>query len=237
MASSRRNLQQVREVISSAHKDCEPAQKLQFYDQWAQEYEEDVSVLEYNAPRLAASALASMYISDQESKLVLDVACGTGLVAQELRRYGFGLFHGVDGSKGMLQVAKNKNVYQELKQCMLGQEPLPFPTDTYDAVVIVGALSDGQAPVSVIPELVRVTKSGGFLCLTTRSNRSNLQYKAELECELTALQKSGLCECVAIHNVEDWEKATSEQEAQGNADYIPGVIYLYKKRMSIPLPD
>ncbi|XP_063299690.1 methyltransferase-like protein 27 isoform X2 [Pelobates fuscus] len=202
MAASRRSLQQVREVITTAHEDCTPAQKLQFYDRWAQEYEEDVSVLEYNAPRLAAAVLASGCISNRESKLVLDVACGTGLVAQELLRCGFRLFHGLDGSSRMMEMAQTKKLYQELKQCMLGQEPLP-------------------------------STSGGLLCLTTRSNTSNLQYKAELEHELAALQSLGLCDCITTQNIEKWEKATSKQEVQGESDYISGVIYLYKKMETI----
>ncbi|KAM4702222.1 methyltransferase-like protein 27 [Discoglossus pictus] len=229
MAAPGKSLQQVREVIISAHKDCNPNQKLQFYDRWAVEYEEDVTVLQYNAPRLAAGALASVFVIDRGSQLVLDVACGTGLVAQELQHHGFSIFHGLDGSAGMLQVASTKGLYQELKQCMLGQEPLPSHSDQYDGVIIVGALSDGQVPVSVIPELLRVTKPGGFVCLTTRSNKSNLQYKAQLEQELAALQKEGFWDCLSVQEVEKWEKATSEEEAAEESDYISGVVYVYKK--------
>lgn len=35
-----------------------------------------------------------------------------------------------------------------------------FHTGAYDAVLMVGALSDGQVPCSAIPELLRVTKPG-----------------------------------------------------------------------------
>lgn len=34
------------------------------------------------------------------------------------------------------------------------------PTGTFDAVIIVGALSEGQVPCCAIPELLRVTKPG-----------------------------------------------------------------------------
>lgn len=37
---------------------------------------------------------------------------------------------------------------------------LSFPPGQYDAVIIVGALSEGQVPCSVVPELLRVTKPG-----------------------------------------------------------------------------
>ncbi|XP_069800799.1 methyltransferase-like protein 27 [Dendropsophus ebraccatus] len=233
MANYDKGLQQVRGVIAAAHKDCSLLEKLQFYDQWATQYEEDVSILEYKAPHLAALALASVCQGKQESKLVLDVACGTGRAAEELQHNGFNLFHGLDGSKGMLEIAKKKELYQELKQSMLGQGQLPYDSEMYDAVVIVGALSDGQVPVSVLPELLRVTKPGGFVCMTTRGNISNLKYKAELEEEMSSLQNKGFWEQVLVQEVEQWEKATSEKEITQESDYIRGVIYIYRK-MSAP---
>lgn len=229
MANCEKGLQQVRDIIAAAHKDCSLLEKLQFYDQWATQYEEDVSILDYKAPHLAALALASVCRSDRESKLVLDVACGTGRAAEELQRWGFKLFHGLDGSAGMLEVAKKKELYQELTQSMLGEGQLPYGLEKYDVVIIVGALSDGQVPVSVLSELLRVTKAGGFVCMTTRSNVSNLHYKAELEEEMSSLQSKGFWEQVLEQEVEQWEKATSEKEITQESDYIPGVIYIYRK--------
>lgn len=229
MANCEKGLQQVRDIIAAAHKDCSLLEKLQFYDQWATQYEEDVSILDYKAPHLAALALASVCRSDRESKLVLDVACGTGRAAEEFQRFGFKLFHGLDGSAGMLEVAKKKELYQELTQSMLGQGQLPYGLEKYDVVIIVGALSDGQVPVSVLSELLRVTKAGGFVCMTTRSNVSNLHYKAELEEKMSSLQSKGFWEQVLVQEVEQWEKATSEKEITQESDYIPGVIYIYRK--------
>ncbi|XP_077336783.1 methyltransferase-like protein 27 isoform X2 [Lithobates pipiens] len=188
MESKTKSLQQVRNKVASAHKDCSPAEKLQFYDQWATQYE-------------------------------------------ELQRFGFTLFHGLDGSAGMLEVAKNKQLYQELKLCMLGQDSLPFDSDKYDAVIIVGALSDGQVPVSVVLELLRVTKPGGLVCLTTRSNVSNLMYKANLEEVMSDMESKGHWEQISVQEVEQWEKAVSEKEVSSKSDYIPGVIYIYRKKL------
>ncbi|KAG9485764.1 hypothetical protein GDO78_008711 [Eleutherodactylus coqui] len=133
----------------------------------------------------------------------------------------------------MLEVAQRKDLYQDLKQSMLGKEQLPYDSEKYDAVIIVGALSDGQVPVSVLPELLRVTKPGGLVCMTTRSNISNLPYKAELEEEMSSLQNQGFWEQVLVQEVEQWEKATSEKEITQESDYITGVIYIYRK-MSAP---
>lgn len=38
---------------------------------------------------------------------------------------GFHHFVGVDGSEKMLNMAKKTGIYQEYKQCVLGQDPLP----------------------------------------------------------------------------------------------------------------
>lgn len=61
--------------------------------------------------------------------------------------------------------------------------------------------------------------------MTTRSNHDNLEYKAALEHELKQMEEEGLWSCVQVTEVEDWERAVSEQED----GYISGSVYLYKK--------
>lgn len=61
--------------------------------------------------------------------------------------------------------------------------------------------------------------------MTTRSNHDNLEYKALLEQELKQMEEQRLWSCVEVTEVEDWERAVSEQED----GYISGVVYLYKK--------
>ncbi|KAM6048744.1 methyltransferase-like protein 27 isoform 2-T2 [Theristicus caerulescens] len=99
----------------------------------------------------------------------------------------------------------------------------------YDAVTVVGALGEGQVPSTALPELLRVTKPGGFLCLTTRSNPSNLRYKAELEATLERLERQGAWQKVLAQEVERWERATSEEESTQGTGYISGVVYIYRK--------
>nr|XP_003227231.2 PREDICTED: Williams-Beuren syndrome chromosomal region 27 protein [Anolis carolinensis] len=229
-------LSEVRRRVAQVHQGADLEQQLRFYDAWAAEYDEDVSVLEYGAPRFAAACLAAAFGDDPQEALVLDVACGTGRVAQELHTAGFRHFHGLDGSPGMLELARRKDLYQDLKQCLLGQEGLPSPEGCYDAVVIVGALSEGQVPVNVVPELLRVAKPGGFVCMTTRNNRSSLPYKTILEKVLADLEQKGLWEKMAAEGIERWERATSEEESGPGLEYISGVVYLYRKkgRTSVP---
>lgn len=48
-------------------------------------------------------------------------------LSPQLHRRGFRCLHGVDGSAGMLERARSTGLYQELRLCVLGKEPLPAP--------------------------------------------------------------------------------------------------------------
>ncbi|XP_022063817.1 methyltransferase-like protein 27 isoform X1 [Acanthochromis polyacanthus] len=217
----------VKAVILSAHKGTTSKEKVDFYNSWAENYDQDVAVLDYRAPRLAANSISSHFRGDREAAVLLDVACGTGLVARQLKNHGFGHFVGIDGSEAMLEVARESGLYQDLKQFLLGEEPLPVQWENaFDVVVIVGALSVGQVPVCVVRDLCKSTKPGGYICMTTRTNRDNLEYKAALDSELKQMEEEGLWTCVEVTQVKDWEKAVSEHED----GYISGAVYLYMKQ-------
>ncbi|XP_041864008.1 methyltransferase-like protein 27 isoform X2 [Melanotaenia boesemani] len=196
----------VKAIILSAHESTTSWEKVNFYNSWAENYDQDVAVLDYRAPSLAANSISSHFSVAREAAVVLDVACGTGLVTKQMKKHGFGHFVGVDGSEAMLDIARES-------------------ADLFDVVVIVGALSIGQVPVGVVRDLCKACKSGGYICMTTRSNLDNLEYKAALESELKRMEEEGLWSCVEVTEVDDWERAVSEQED----GYISGVVYLYKK--------
>lgn len=234
-------LQEVKARVETSHHITDLDHKLHFYDHWATNYDQDVATLQYRAPNLAVSCLAQALTIPPAEALILDAACGTGLVAVELTTRGFVQLHGVDGSAGMLAQARARGLYQNLQLCTLGHEPLPSPEGTYDAVLMVGALSDGQVPYSAIPELLRVTKPGGLLCLTTRSNLSNLPYKTSMEAMLDKLEQAGAWERLVAWPVDQWELATSEQEVVSdpsasttNPSFISGIVYLYRKSLQRP---
>ncbi|XP_048468460.1 methyltransferase-like protein 27 isoform X3 [Rhincodon typus] len=188
MAANRRTFTDVQGTVLSAHKESTTEDKMSFYDSWSELYEQDVMILDYRAPVLAAESLAAVIHENRDKVLVLDVACGTGLVAKQVVNY------------------------------------------SYDAVVIVGALSGGQVPPAILPELHRVTKTGGFVCMTTRNNTSNRLYKKQLQAVIEEMEQNRLWERVTVQEIEHWEKATTEAE-QGST-YISGIIYLYRKLRS-----
>ena len=73
----------------------------------------------------------------------------------------------MDISRGMLDEARRKNVYGKLHEMVMG-EHLDFPSDYFDATICVGTFTVGHAPASSLKELVRVTRSGGYVVFTLR---------------------------------------------------------------------
>ncbi|XP_061105296.1 methyltransferase-like protein 27 isoform X2 [Conger conger] len=143
----------------------------------------------------------------------------------QLQKKGFQYFVGLDSSAKMLEVAKRKGLYQELKQCLLGPTALPIKAGTCDVVIAVGALSCTHLPVTIVRELWQVAKPGGYVCVTTRGNESNKEYKNHLERILSEMEMEGLWNRISVMEVERWEKAVCDAESE----YIPGAVYLYRK--------
>ena len=137
------------------------------YDQWAAEYDQDLDeVFEWNAPQNGAKALAKLV---PPGAAVLDAGAGTGLVGRCLADAGFTNLAAMDLSQGMLEEARKKGVYSSFHQMTLG-ETLGFDTAAFDAVISVGVFTLGHAPVNSFDELVRVTKPGGYIVFSLRTD-------------------------------------------------------------------
>lgn len=52
--------------------------------------------------------------------------------------HGFKHFVGLDGSEGMLKIARSCGLYQELKQSILGEKPIPVHSGKTDSLVQIG---------------------------------------------------------------------------------------------------
>jgi ubiquinone/menaquinone biosynthesis C-methylase UbiE len=96
---------------------------------------------------------------------VLDVACGTGVLAREAARrvQPGGKVIGLDRNEGMLAVARRKAPEIEWRQ---GQaEALPFGGDHFDAVVSQFGLMFFEDRILALAEMWRVLKPGGRLAV------------------------------------------------------------------------
>ena len=136
------------------------------YDVWSKTYDQDLlDNFGYQAPARSVELL-SKYLPIDEA-LVLDAGCGTGLVGQLLVKVRKFQIDGVDYSQSMLAEAKAKGCYRALQQVDLNQ-PLQIAADTYDAVICIGTFTLGHVQPDALHEMLRITKSGGRICLTVR---------------------------------------------------------------------
>jgi SAM-dependent methyltransferase len=101
--------------------------------------------------------------------LLLDAGAGTGQLGVVLRDAGYLRVDAMDLSPGMLAEAAAKGVYSDLREGRLG-DPLDYPDGAYDAVVASGVFTTGHAPASGLAELVRITRGGGYVIFTLRSD-------------------------------------------------------------------
>ena len=135
------------------------------YDQWAKGYDRDLDQdFGYNGPQRAAEVFARYAPLDAR---VLDAGAGTGLVGQALHDLGYQDLVGIDLSMGMLEQARDKGVYAELHQMVMG-ERLGFSSGSFGAVISVGVLTLGHAPPNSLGELIRVSEPGGHIVFTLR---------------------------------------------------------------------
>jgi SAM-dependent methyltransferase len=111
------------------------------------------------APRVAEAAAI------RPGDRVLDVACGTGVLTREAaRRAGpTGAVTGLDLSPEMLAVAARLN--PELQWRQGSGQSLPFPDQSFDAVVSQFGLMFFPDPVAGLREMMRVLVPGGRLAV------------------------------------------------------------------------
>ncbi|KAM9783307.1 methyltransferase-like protein 27 [Neosynchiropus ocellatus] len=201
-----------------------------FYDSWAETYEQDVvGKLHFSSPHKLVDYLAENFDGSREKAAVLDVACGTGLVAKLMVDLGFKNFVGVDSSGGMLKQAAQTGLYQALHQNLLGTEALSAEPDTYDIVALAGALDVGFVPISVVRELCSAAKSGGYICISRGHHKGeqHVRFKQELEAELKSMEQEGLWSHMGTkHNPHYMEKKKVDSDEK---EFIDGVVYLYRK--------
>ncbi|XP_034541718.1 methyltransferase-like protein 27 [Notolabrus celidotus] len=211
-------------------------QTVHFYDSWAETYEKDSEKIHYNAPNLTVDFLDANFPGSREDVQVLDVACGSGLVAKLMVEKGFKHFVGVDGCKKMLELAAKTNLYQDLSLALLGTQPLPAETGVFDVVILVGGLGEGFIPVSIVRDLCHAAKPGGLVCMT-RGNHSKgeeMEYKDELERELQLMEQEGLWSQVGTKHTDRYmgdvhSSTNGDQNNLQEEQFISGSIYLYKK--------
>ena len=142
------------------------------YKVWAESYDRDVvEVIGYVGHSITTEILLK-YLDNSKAK-ILDAGCGTGLVGEILYEKKFNNIVGVDFSQPMLDQALEKNVYQSLGLANL-TEKLTFNDNTFDAIICAGTFTCGHVGPEALLEMLRVTKTGGYISFTVRDQEWDL---------------------------------------------------------------
>jgi SAM-dependent methyltransferase len=109
--------------------DGDPQNLRDYYDDWARNYNLDITSAEYSGPAISARLLRQ-YLDDSDASL-LDAGCGTGLVGIELQALGYRRIDGFDLSESMIEQAGASGVYRklgrQLRRGVVGGRVYPRP--------------------------------------------------------------------------------------------------------------
>jgi SAM-dependent methyltransferase len=129
-----------------------------------------------------------------EDGTVLDAGAGTGITGEILTLLGYEDIVGIDVAPKMLELARRKGAYRELREMELGGR-LDLPSDAFSAVVSTGVFTAGHAPPESFDELIRATRSGGYMIFSVRTDvheEGGFKYKQE------ALEREGRWQLVEV---------------------------------------
>ncbi len=170
----------------SAGATATPEEVASTYDAWAGGYDDDVIGWGYEVPHRLAASVVEAGAGRGE---VLDAGCGTGLAGVALAAAGVEAIVGFDFSAESLSIAQRRDVYRELQELDLN-EPLPFDSDRFAAVVSAGVFTYVIDAAVTLREILRVCRRDGIVLFTMRTD---LWDERGFPLVLDGLAADGLC--------------------------------------------
>lgn len=144
-----------------------------FYDIFSADYDKFVNW----EGRLAAELpFINKTLTERGSKIILDSACGTGMHAIGLAKYGYKT-HGCDFSQKMVEVATsnatNTGVGVEFFRAGFGELKLLSPEPMFDAILCLGNslphVLDKTHLAKTLTDYYEMLPAGGFLLIQNRN--------------------------------------------------------------------
>ena len=145
-------------LLKGAYNLSTPDDNRKYYEGFAPFYDSVfVKDLGYTYPSVVANLLVENIKIDGP---ICDIGCGTGLVASEIKKKApNAIIDGVDISKDMIQISREKNIYRNLLELNL-EDPLDNLLKNYSAVVSAGTFTHGHLGSDALKRLVSHFESG-----------------------------------------------------------------------------
>jgi predicted TPR repeat methyltransferase len=135
----------------------------ELYASWASTYDNEVQKNGYVTPERVANALKN--IVTNQSELILDYGCGTGLSGFALQAVGFANIDGLDVSQEMVTLAEKKSIYKTLK-VFDPSTKIPVQADQYKIITAIGVIGAGAAPLEVFDNLFSLLPPNGLFAFS-----------------------------------------------------------------------
>ncbi|KHD07072.1 ubiquinone/menaquinone biosynthesis protein [Candidatus Thiomargarita nelsonii] len=164
------------DIIKESHALSGESEELdKYYHKWADTYNEDVLNEQYSGPKYIVNFFTKLQNQEPENKReaklgILDAGCGTGLVGIALKQKGYSHIDGCDLSEKMVEIAHQTDVYSSLTAGVDLNNMTDFQEKQYDVTISCGVFTLGHVPPSALEELIRITKTGGLVVMSTRNS-------------------------------------------------------------------
>ncbi|XP_045209611.2 uncharacterized protein LOC123561366 [Mercenaria mercenaria] len=180
------------EAISGPGASIQESQKA--YGKWARTYEQDAEKYRFNNHIKVAEILQDLFQENQRDKIrILDIGAGTGLVAKELKKYGFRHIDALEPSEAMADEARKFNLYENYFLEFITGSPSSISANTYDVLTGGGIYAkEAHVPCEAVHEMIRLVKPGGFVVLVANLDliRASKNY-TDLEPLMEKLEMEG----------------------------------------------
>lgn len=201
------------------------------YDEFSKTYEETSAALGFTLPKYVADVVHNEVpkeMFENPNSVLMDVAAGTGLIADGLREHGFtGVMDGLDGSLEMMVKAEEKGHYRSLiKHILLPGTKMPVEDNSYDVLTCVAALSTGHIQSEMLPDMLRTVKRGGHMIFTVRDNLTAKEYVAKLKDQVKSMEAENQWTQISMSRAEQYAvNCATAKDPTGKSDIDEGPMY------------
>ncbi|XP_064622984.1 uncharacterized protein LOC135485146 [Lineus longissimus] len=170
---------------------------IKYIGKWGPNFSRTLDITDYKGWKNTSEAVDSV-LHFNKGAMVLDLQSGPGRLGEKLKEYGFTNIDAIEGNPRMLEVAAKRGVYQNLIQCVVGLEEISIAENTYDCVMTCGSFHEHNLDHTIIPDIVKWIKPGGFMVLNISTEAYKSEYLKQLGPTLSALNASGKIRFVVL---------------------------------------
>jgi len=145
----------------------------ELFDDYAEQFDDHlINMLHYQAPELLRLAIGREMDADEAAWDVMDLGCGTGFCGLLFRDLATNLT-GVDLSEGMLEQARKREFYDELRQGDITQA-LADCEHAYDLIIAADVFIYVGDLSGIVDACARALRPGGRFAFTMEATGKGL---------------------------------------------------------------